>query len=217
LDPAYLQSLINYTKILQQRNSFLRSFNEGFGRDLSVLDILDEQLSKEGNHIFEMRRKFLLKFLPIVKQLYNAICQNYENITFLYESEMHHVNVDELLKHNRQKDLMLQRTSGGIHRDDLLFQLSGQPFRNIASQGQRKSLLFALKLAEMEILKEEKQISPLLLLDDVFEKLDEERINNLLMRVCSEKDTQIFITDTNCARLQTQLGKLDQPVQLIQL
>lgn len=217
LDHDYLQSLINYTKILQQRNSFLRSFNEGFGKDLSVLDVLDEQLSKEGNHIFEKRRGFLLKFLPMVKQLYNDISQKYENITLLYESEMHHVVNEELLKHNRQKDLMLQRTSGGVHRDDLLLQLGEQSFKNIASQGQRKSLLFALKLAEMEIIKEEKNLSPLLLLDDVFEKLDEERISNLLMRVCSDKETQIFITDTSCTRLQQQLETLRQEFQLIQL
>jgi DNA replication and repair protein RecF len=217
LDHEYLQSLINYTKILQQRNSFLRSFNEGFGRDVSVLDILDGQLSKEGNFIFEKRREFLLKFLPIVKQLYNDICQKYENITLFYESEMHHLSVDELLKHNRQKDLMLQRTSGGIHRDDLLFQLGEPSFKSIASQGQRKSLLFALKLAEMEILKEEKRLSPFLLLDDVFEKLDEERIGNLLMRVCSDEEMQIFITDTSCARLRLQLEKLGQPVKLIEL
>jgi DNA replication and repair protein RecF len=149
LDHEYLQSLINYTKILQQRNSFLRSFDDGFGRDLSVLDILDEQLSKEGNYIFEKRREFLMRFLPLVKQLYNDICQKYENITLLYESEMHHLKVDELLKHNRQKDLMLQRTSGGIHRDDLVLQLGEQPFKSIASLGQRKSLLFDFKLADM--------------------------------------------------------------------
>lgn len=217
LDHEYLQSLINYTKILQQRNSFLRSFNGGFGKDLSVLDILDEQLSKEGNFIFEKRREFLMRFIPIVKQLYNDISQRYENITLLYESEMHHNSLDELLKHTRQKDLMIQRTSGGVHRDDLLFNLGEQPFKSIASQGQRKSLLFALKLAEMEILKQEKHLSPLLLLDDVFEKLDEERISNLLMRVCADEETQIFITDTSCRRLQIQLEKLQQPFQLIEL
>jgi DNA replication and repair protein RecF len=217
LDHDYLQSLINYTKILQQRNSFLRSFNESFGRDLSVLDILDEQLTKEGNSIFEKRREFLLKFLPIVKQLYNDISQKYENITLLYESEMHHISIDELLKHNRQKDLMLQRTSGGIHRDDLLLQLGEQSFKAIASQGQRKSLLFALKLAEKKIIEEEKHLSPLLLLDDVFEKLDEERISNLLMKVCLEEETQIFITDTSCNRLKDGLEKLGQPMQLIEL
>jgi DNA replication and repair protein RecF len=217
LDHDYLQSLINYTKILQQRNSFLKSFSDNFGRDLSVLDVLDEQLAKESNLIFEKRREFLLRFLPIVKQLYNDICQKYENVSLLYESEMHHLTLAELLKHNRQKDLMLQRTSGGIHRDDLVFQMGQQPFKSIASQGQRKSLLFALKLAELEIIKEEKRLSPLLLLDDVFEKLDEERIGNLLLRVCSDEDTQIFITDTSGSRLQQQLEKLGQPVQSIEL
>jgi DNA replication and repair protein RecF len=217
LDHDYLQSLINYTKILQQRNSFLKSFNNSLRRDLSVLDILDEQLSKESVQIFEKRREFLLKFLPMVKQFYNEICQKYENVSLLYESEMHYVSLEELLKHNRQKDLILQRTSGGVHRDDLLFQMGEQPFKNIASQGQRKSLLFALKLAEMEIIKEKKRVSPLLLLDDVFEKLDEERISNLLMRVCSDEDTQIFITDTSRTRLQEQLANLGQPVQSIEL
>ncbi len=217
LDHDYLLSLINYTKLLQQRNSFLRSFNDHFNKDLSVLDILDEQIVSEGLPLFEKRREFLLKFLPMVKQLYNDICQRYEDIGLFYESELHHTSLDELLRHNRQKDLMLQRTSGGIHKDDLSFQLSGQAFKSIASQGQRKSLLFALKLAEMEILKEEKRISPLLLLDDVFEKLDEERISNLLARVCADEEMQVFITDTSCQRLQQQLEKLGLPVQLIEL
>jgi DNA replication and repair protein RecF len=217
LDHDYLQSLINYTRILQQRNSFLKSFNDSYNRDLSVLDVLDEQLAKEGDHIFEKRRAFLLQFLPIVKQLYNDISQRYEDINLFYESEMHHVTMGELLSQNRPKDLMIQRSSGGIHKDDLLFRLGEHPFKSIASQGQRKSLLFALKLAEMEIIKEEKHLSPLLLLDDVFEKLDEERISNLLLRVCSDEDTQIFITDTNCKRLQQQLEKLGQPVQMIEL
>ncbi|MGN6401560.1 MAG: DNA replication/repair protein RecF [Flavisolibacter sp.] len=217
LDHEYLQSLINYTKILQQRNSFLKSFNDSYNRDISVLDILDQHLAKEGDSIFEKRREFLFRFLPIVKQLYNDICQRYEDINLFYESEMHNISMAELLKINRQKDLVVQRTSGGIHKDDLFFRLGEQPFKSIASQGQRKSLLFALKLAEMEIIKEEKHLSPLLLLDDVFEKLDEERISNLLMRVCTDEETQIFITDTNCNRLQQQLEKLGQPVQMIEL
>jgi DNA replication and repair protein RecF len=217
LDPEYLQSLINYTRILQQRNSFLRSFNDGFGRDLSVMDVLDEQLSKEGQQIFEKRRNFLLRFLPVVKQLYNEISQRYEDISLFYESEMHHGTIENLLKHNRQKDIMLQRTSGGVHRDDLVFNLGEQPFKSIASQGQRKSLLFALKLAEVEILKEEKQCAPILLLDDVFEKLDEERITNLLVRVCSDVEMQVFITDTNCNRLQQQFDNMKQPIQMISL
>jgi len=217
LDPEYLQALINYTRILQQRNSFLRSYASGFGKDLSVLDVLDEQLSREGKLLADKRSEFLLQFLPMVKQLYNDICQRYEDISLYYESELQKTSMDELLRQNRQKDLVVQRTSGGIHRDDLLFQLSGQAFKSMASQGQRKSLLFALKLAELEILKQQKKMTPLLLLDDVFEKLDEERIGNLLLRVSADREAQIFITDTNCPRLSQQLNKLDLPFQLISL
>lgn len=218
LDNHYLQSLINYTKILQQRNSFLRNYNEGYGsRDLSVLDILDEQLAREGNLLFEKRQEFLLRFLPVVKQLYNDISKQFEGINLFYESELQTSSTEELLAGNRQKDLTLQRTTAGIHRDDLTFNLGQQSFKNIASQGQRKSLLFALKLAEMEILKEEKRLSPLLLLDDVFEKLDEERISNLLLRVGTQNEGQVFITDTNCERLEKQLLSLQVPFQLINL
>lgn len=217
LDHVYLQALINYTKILQQRNSFLRSLNEGFARDFSVLDILDEQLSKEGKIVFEKRRNFLRTFLPVAQKKYEEISQQAENIQLVYDSELHSATMDELLKVTRQKDSVVQRTSAGIHRDDLVFNLSGQTFKSIASQGQRKSLLFALKLAEMEILKKEKGFSPLLLLDDVFEKLDEERITNLLAQVCSDEETQIFITDTNCNRLENTLDKIGQKVQLITL
>jgi DNA replication and repair protein RecF len=217
LDPVYLQALINYTRILQQRNSFLRSLNEGFGRDLSVLDVLDEQLAKEGNLVFQKRNQFLQGFLPIAEKRYRDISQQPEKIQLIYDSELHQSTLEELLRATRQKDMVVQRTSAGIHRDDLIFQLGAQTFKNIASQGQRKSLLFALKLAEMEILKKEKGFSPLLLLDDVFEKLDEERISNLLAHVCSDEDTQIFITDTNCIRLEESLQKIGQEVQLIRL
>jgi DNA replication and repair protein RecF len=218
LDAQYLRSLIAYTKILQQRNSFLRAYNDGFGnRDLSVLDILDDQLAKEGIVLSGKRKTFLLQFLPMVKTLYNEIARQYEDVSVVYESELLEQDPATLLQQNRQKDLVVQRTCSGIHRDDLLFQLGRHPFKNIASQGQRKSLLFALKLAEMEVLKREKGVAPLLLLDDVFEKLDEERIFNLLERVCTETQSQVFITDTNCTRLESALQKLQQPFQLISL
>ncbi len=218
LDAPYLQSLIAYTKILQQRNSFLRAYNDGYStRDLSVLDILDAQLEKEGTLLFTKRKDFLLYFLPMVKTYYTDIARQFEAVSLIYESELMAVDLKELLQQNRQKDLLVQRTSGGLHRDDLLFQLGAHPFKSIASQGQRKSLLFALKLAEMEVLKREKQLAPILLLDDVFEKLDEERINNLLERVCSEGDSQVFITDTACERLERAFQKLQLPFQLINL
>jgi DNA replication and repair protein RecF len=218
LDHSYLQSLIDYTKILQQRNSFLRNFNDGYGsRDLSVLDILDEQLAKEGNYIFDKRREFLLAFLPEVKLLYNEIAKQYEDINLFYESELMNATMEELLHQNRNKDLVVQRTSAGIHRDDLNFNLANQAFKTVASQGQRKSLLFALKLGELDILKKEKHLAPLLLLDDVFEKLDEERIGNLLTSVTATNESQVFITDTSCNRLDVQLQKLGKPFQLIEL
>lgn len=217
LDPLYLQALINYTKILQQRNSFLRSLNDGYGRDFSVLDILDEQLAKEGAAIFAKRRDFLTVFLPIAERKYGEISGQRETISLVYESELHTATLTELLSLTRQKDTVIQRTSAGIHRDDLVFKLGAQTFKSIASQGQRKSLLFALKLAEMEILKKEKGFSPLLLLDDVFEKLDEERITALLAQVCRDEETQIFITDTNCRRLKETLEKIEVKVQLIEL
>ena len=216
-NPVYLQALVNYTKILQQRNSFLRSLHDGYTRDFAVLDVLDEQLVKEGNLIYHTRKEFAGNFLKASSVLYQEISEHKEAIQLTYESEMHTMQFAALLSFNRQKDILLQRTSGGIHRDDLAFQLNGQPFKNIASQGQRKSLLFALKLAEMDVLKKEKGFSPLLLLDDVFEKLDEGRIHNLLAKVCMDTETQIFITDTSGKRLQQALATIHQKLQLINL
>lgn len=218
LDAEYLQNLIVYNKILQHRNSLLRSFAEpGASKNFSLLDTLDEQLVRPGDKILKKRKEFLVAFLPVVKKLYNEIAQQYEDITLFYESELLEVSFSELLQINRQKDLGALRTTGGIHRDDLEFNLGARIFKNIASQGQRKSLLFALKLAEMEILKIEKRFAPLLLLDDVFEKLDEDRIANLLKRVCIENEGQVFITDTSGERLEQQLHPLQQTYQLVEL
>jgi len=217
LDFLYLQNLIHYNKVVQQRNALLKSFAETGIRNYGLLDVLDEQLLKSGNFIFNRRKEFLVSFLPVAKQLYNDIARQYENVNLFYDSEMLQISFEELLKINRNRDCTIQRTGSGIHRDDLEFKLGDELFKNIASQGQRKSLLFALKLAEMEILGKEKNFAPLLLLDDVFEKLDEDRINNLLQRVCIENEGQVFITDTNEARLRDHLMKIDVDFQLIQL
>ena len=217
IDKNYLQHLINYNKILLQRNSLLKSFYETGNKDLSLLDVLDEQLVKPGNYIFEKRKHFLISFLPRVKKLYAEIAKQEEETELHYQSELNQCSFTELLRLNRQRDMAAQRTTGGIHRDDLIFNLTGQLFKNIASQGQRKSLLFALKLAEMDVLKESKAFAPLLLLDDVFEKLDEDRIANLLHRVCVENNGQVFITDTNEERLSQHLESLSISYQLILL
>jgi DNA replication and repair protein RecF len=217
LDKLYLQHLINYTKILAQRNSLLKSFYETGNRDLPLLDVLDEQLLKPGEYIFEKRKQFLVSFLPAVTKLYNEIAKQEEETELHYASELNQCSFTELLPLNRQRDMAAQRTTGGIHKDDLVFNLSGQLFRNIASQGQRKSLLFALKIAEMNVLRGNKGFAPLLLLDDVFEKLDEDRIANLLRRVCVENDGQVFITDTNEERLLQHLKELNISFEVLSL
>ena len=217
LDAEYMQQLIVYKKVLEQRNSLLKSFAETGGRNFELLDVLDEQLIKPGDYVFNKRSAFLVSFLPVAKHLYNEISQKNEDVNLFYESELLQASFAELLKINRTKDCFAQRTTSGIHRDDLDIQLSNQPFKNIASQGQRKSLLFALKLAEMEVLKQEKKFAPLLLLDDVFEKLDEDRISNLLNKVCVENDGQVFITDTNEERLTLHLEALSVDYELIVL
>ena len=217
IDKDYLQHLITYNKILLQRNSLLKSFYETGNKNLSLLDVLDEQLIKPGYYIFEKRKHFLVAFLPTVKKLYSEIAKQEEETELHYQSELNQCSFSELMHLNRQRDIAAQRSTGGIHRDDLVFNLTGQLFKNIASQGQRKSLLFALKLAEMDVLKENKGFAPLLLLDDVFEKLDGDRIGNLLRRVCIENNGQVFITDTNQERLSQHLNVLKIHYQLLLL
>lgn len=217
LDPDYLQQLILYKKVIEQRNSLLKLFAETGTKDLSLLDVLDEQLVKLGELIFNKRKEFLVSFLPIAKHLYQEIAQQPEDISLFYESDLLQASFTELLKASRQKDCLAQRSTVGVHRDDLEINFGKQLFKNIASQGQRKSLLFALKLAEMEVIRKEKHFAPLLLLDDVFEKLDEERISNLLRKVCVENDGQVFITDTNEERLTDHLEALSVNYQLVSL
>ena len=217
IDKDYLQSLINYNKILAQRNSLLKSFYETGRKDLQLLDVIDEQMQKPGIYIFEVRKKFLDNFLPKVKDRYSGIAKKVEDIELHYQSELRQASFIELLQLNRQRDIASQRTTSGVHKDDLILNLTGQLFKNIASQGQRKSLLFALKLAEMDVLKYNKGFAPLLLLDDVFEKLDEDRIANLLHHVCVKNNGQVFITDTNRERLGQHLDTLSINYQLIHL
>jgi DNA replication and repair protein RecF len=217
LDAEYLQHLINYTKLIQQRNALLKSFAETGDKNFSLLDVLDQQLLTPGNYIFNMRKEFVVSFLPAVRHLYQEISRQPEEINLLYESALLQNTFEELFRASRHKDCLLQRTTAGIHRDDIEINMGEQLFRNIASQGQRKSLLFAMKLAEMEVIKKEKGFPPLLLLDDVFEKLDENRIANLLQKVCMENEGQVFITDTNEERLREHLEELDVSYSIISL
>ena len=217
LDKEYLQQLITYNKILQQRNSFLKQAAESASMDEALLEILNEQLSSKGQFIFEERRKFMQQFLPLVLHHYNKIAEKSDEVNIVYESQLHNGLMKDVLRSSIQKDLVLQRTNSGIHKDDLNIAMNELPFKSQASQGQRKSLLFALKLAELDVLKEKKGFAPILLLDDVFEKLDEKRMHNLLHWVCAENEGQVFITDAHKDRLTKQLEDINVNFQIIQL
>ncbi len=217
LDAEYLQRLINYNKILQQRNSYLKSVADSKAADTKLLDVYDEQLVCDGEFIFNKRKFFMTECISLVKDFYKKISGKDEAVELNYESQLLKNNFRELLTAGRQKDLLLQRTNTGVHKDDIQISLNEQPFKNIASQGQRKSLLFAMKLAEFNILKSEKKFAPLLLLDDVFEKLDVNRMHNLLDWVCVRNDGQIFITDTHADRIVEHFENLEVDYQLISL
>jgi DNA replication and repair protein RecF len=217
LDANYLQQLIIYNKVLLQRNSLLKQFAEKGKTDEPLLQVLDQQLIGPGNYVFQKRKHFSLQLVPLVQNFYKQIAENDELIRIVYDSKLLHHDFEELLAKTRERDGYLQRTNAGPHKDDLLLELNGQPFKLIASQGQRKSLLFALKLAEYEIIKSNKGFAPLLLLDDVFEKLDESRMKNLLHWVCNENQGQVFITDTHKERLQFAFEQLNVTGQIIEL
>ncbi|MDX2046013.1 MAG: DNA replication and repair protein RecF [Chitinophagaceae bacterium] len=217
LDEEYLQKLIEYNKVLQQRNSLLRQLAESSNNDTNLLDVLDMQLVLPGQVLYEKRKTFIADMVSLVQHYYHHIAALKEETEMKYESALHKESLAGLLHQSREKDLLLQRTTTGIHKDDLDFSLNGQSFKLIASQGQRKSLLFALRLAEFEVLKKAKGFSPLLLLDDVFEKLDDNRMNNLLQWVCRENDGQVFITDTHCDRLKDALTKMKTAFRIEEL
>jgi DNA replication and repair protein RecF len=216
LYPGYLEHLITYNKVLQQRNSLLKTIAvQGRNQD-ALLDVFDQQLAQHGTPVFERRREFLPAFIGQVQALYDYLAGKHEVVSIQYQCSLLEQPLAQLLAANRHKDMLLQRTSGGIHRDDLLFLLDGHPMKSSASQGQRKSFLFALKLAQYEVIKQQKQFPPLLLLDDVFEKLDQERVTRLIQLVCQADYGQVFITDTHAQRLQDAFAGTDN-FQLIRM
>ncbi|GAA0565587.1 DNA replication/repair protein RecF [Chitinophaga japonensis] len=217
LYPGYLEHLITYNKILQQRNSLLKTIAaQGRSQD-ALLDVLDAQLAQHGKPVFEQRRAFLPAFIQKVQELYDYLAGRHEVVNIRYQCSLLEQPLERLLAANRHRDQLLQRTSGGIHRDDLLFLLDEHPMKTSASQGQRKSFLFALKLAQYEVIKNQKQFPPLLLLDDVFEKLDQERVTRLIQLVSRPDYGQVFITDTHGNRLQAAFEHLPDDFQLVEM
>ena len=210
----YLVQLIRYNKCLLERNKYLKSSDNGL-IDHLLLDTFDEQLVQSGTYILKERLGFLTEFIPLVKNLFAFIADDAEQPDFRFLPSTSPENYLRDLQNQRQKDILLQRTVTGIHRDDLEITLNNMPFRQIASQGQKKSLLFALKLAEFSMLKNHFGFEPLLLLDDIFEKLDQKRLHMLLNWVCVRNLGQVIMSDTHPERIQQALNEIGVTFNLI--
>ena len=201
-DPVYLESLLAYQRILGQRNALLKFFAANHTFDEENLAIYDEQLHQYGAELFEKRKAFLEEFTPLFLKQYRVISGEKESISLAYQSGMHKATLRDLLLENRAKDRALQYTAVGLHKDDLRFETEGYPIKKFGSQGQQKSFLIALKLAQFQFLKRHSGTTPILLLDDVFDKLDEHRVAQLVELVKGEDYEQIFITDTHPERTE---------------
>lgn len=216
-DTQYLHTLIKYNKVLAQRNSLLKYFaaNNTFNQD--TLDIYNEQLHNFGSTIFEKRSEFLKEFLPIFLKQYQAISSGSETIDLVYSSQLQENKLIKLLQDNVIKDKFSQYTNFGIHKDDLVLEIDGHPIKKFGSQGQQKSYLIALKLAQFDFIKTHSKVNPILLLDDIFDKLDEQRVEHLITLVDNENFGQIFISDTHPERTEEVIKKVHQTYKMFPL
>jgi DNA replication and repair protein RecF len=193
---TYLENLITYNKIIVQRNALLKRMYESRMVDKDTLQIYNEQLTPLANLIHEARSAFMSDFIPMFNQIYQMLSATDETASIQYESQLNTLPIEKLLEDAFEKDRILQYTTVGIHKDDLDFILNDYPIKKFGSQGQQKTFLTALKLAEHDYLKKSKGFAPILLLDDIFDKLDTARVSNLIKKVSEEEFGQVFITDT---------------------
>ncbi len=203
----YLFHLIEYNKALLQRNTLLKTFAEKRYFDERSLEIWDEQLIIKGKYIYAERSRFFRDFKPVFEENHAKLTGNADKIDIGYESHLNDSEFTKLLLQNRQKDRMAQFTTTGIHKDNLVFLLKNQPLKKFGSQGQQKSYVIALKLAQYQFIKTKKNSDPVLLFDDIFDKLDPDRVSMLINMVSTSEFGQVFITDTHAERLE---GIFDQ-------
>lgn len=201
-DKQYLDSLINYNKSLLQRNTLLKQFAEQrYFNELS-LGIWDEKLVEYGVALFEKRKQFLMEFNPVFEEYYQFLSGGREHVEIVYESQLSLSPLKELLMESLTKDKIVRYTTSGIHKDDLVFLINGYPVKKFGSQGQQKSFVIAIKLAQFEYTRRIKKFKPILLLDDIFDKLDEKRVKQIIKLVSDDKFGQVFITDTQRMRIE---------------
>jgi DNA replication and repair protein RecF len=197
MDREYMTSLQQYNRLLLQRNTVLKEPSV----DCALLEVIDMRLSVLAEPIYQARKKFVDQLKPIVSEYYRLLSGDSEQVDIEYESELSGASLESILAASFEKDRIMKHTTSGVHRDDFAFTMNGHPIRRFGSQGQQKSFLVSLKFAQYEIMKRNYGFAPILLLDDVFDKLDMGRISNLLQMVASNDFGQIFITDSNKVRM----------------
>ena len=202
LDNTYLTNLIAYNKILRQRNSALKKMLETRNFQADLIDIYDEQLQAPAQVIFEKRKNFVDEFRPVFREYYRIICKGQEKVDCTYNSTLKTGDFKAQLQDSREKDRVLGRTTMGIHKDDLSLKIEGRLLRKFGSQGQLKSYVLALKLAQYDFLKKNHTSNPILLMDDIFDKLDEGRVAQLIQLILEKNFGQVFITDTHENRVE---------------
>ena len=216
-NPEYLQTLIKYNKTLAQRNALLKYFALNHTFDAENLSIYDEQLNDFGSKIHHLRTNFIGEFAPIFKKRYKHISNNSETVDLIYQSKVHEQSITELLSEALAKDRVLQYTSTGIHKDDLAFSIADYPIKKFGSQGQQKSFLIALKLAQFDFIVLQSKSAPIVLLDDIFDKLDEIRVEQLIKLVDDTNFGQIFVSDTHPDRTEQVVKKISKTYKIFEL
>ncbi|MGB1449130.1 MAG: DNA replication/repair protein RecF [Flavobacteriaceae bacterium] len=216
-DKIYLNTLLKYNKVLAQRNALLKYFVANQSFDPTTLSIYDEQLLALGTTLYQKRKEFLAIFIPKVKEHYKSISKSMEVVDIDYSSDLHSCDFEIVLKNNLAKDRSAQFTTAGPHKEDLDFLIHGQPIKKFGSQGQQKSFLIALKLAQFDFIKEQAKVPPIVLLDDVFDKLDQDRVALIMQLVEQDHFGQIFLSDTHQDRTLAALKTTQLSYSLFEL
>jgi len=205
----YLDDLLKYNRALLQRNNLLKQFAAEHFFDRELLTVWDAQLIEYGTRIYEQRVQFVKKLVPVFQRYYSFVSLDNESVNLAHDSDLYEGSFDEILKEALPKDRLTQYTTVGIHKDDLVLNIGNYPIKKLGSQGQKKTYLVALKLAQFEFIKEISGLKPVLLLDDIFDKLDQQRVEQIVKVVSQEQFGQIFITDTNREHLDSIIKKMD--------
>lgn len=214
-DKSYLQALMRYNKALQQRNALLKS--DLPHTDATLFELWEEQLCIEANIVFEKRKTFIEQFIPTFQHYYNFICQSNELVELKYESQLSITPLKDLFEQRRERDRILGYTTVGVHRDDLDMQMDNYSIKKVGSQGQSKTYVVAMKLAQFDFLQKAGSQTPILLLDDIFDKLDSKRVEQIIKLVSQENFGQIFITDTNRTHLDEILKNTNSSYRLYEV